>query len=281
MIGVDNTITISYVDDDKVAAKSKKEAEAAVKQSAIAATIKSPVVSKPAEADHDPFGIGASAQQRDVIPVSVKDAFDAMCEIEPEAPASSGTLASSAATSEGKAITTASVVAPTSNNPILDMLSHEDMLVFLNSGGTVDTLSVIHVTPTNTDRDLLYYLLQLLRQLETRSHLPTFGFKPLTKLNFGDAEHVDLHLQSYVSWCTAGTLLPKPEVPLLLRPNFLAQLQAKRDRAGSKPESAYLDNVHDLFAAAPPLNQAVKARGESVVGDIYADLVDTVSADSF
>lgn len=187
-------------------------------------------------------------------------------------------------------------------------------MVFLSSGGTLDTLSQLHVTPTGLDRDLLYYLLQTLRQVETRPHLTNLAFAPIggaALQGHVQAQQARVRVQDFQSFLAAeaskrGELAPA--VPLLLRSGWQAFIAASaaskqgasdssarvpgRPAAGSKD---MLADVADIFAQSktPPPGQSVAAGASSSaaasssdhaaaapsdMAEIYGDLVDTLDA---
>jgi len=134
--------------------------------------------------------------------VSVKDAFDALCEIDASggndgragagstgggtaphgAPAarrpeeaSSAVLPALSPTSE------AAAALPPLLQPLAGVLTPDDLLVYIGTGGSAECLSQLHVTPLGAPREALYVALQTLRQLEARPHVREFSFPLLAE----------------------------------------------------------------------------------------------------
>jgi hypothetical protein len=243
-------------------------------------------------------GGGGSAAAPDA-PLSVGDAFGDLFSFTsesaaaaapaapaPPAPGAGAALASAfsvpAAGSGGAPPSPPKAAPPPPAHPMLADLSPQDVLSFLSSGGSAEALSQLVVAPpaaTGGEREGLFFLLQLLRQLEARPHVPHFDFSfagtapgaAAAKAGVPAGEPLPLlAVAPYYAWLrerAAGA-----EKPLLLRgaadagalATLIGGATAKR---GAAPQGAA--DMLDLFAAAPapPAPQPAGAPAQPNAGE--------------
>lgn len=217
---VDNTLTITYTDEEKITAVATKQAKEKEKLKELTNKTNpvpvAPSILTSSSNDLDMFlglttapsnttttgsggGTAGSAglpTTTTVQPVSIDDAFGGLCDIDgatnttPSLPSlmesntssnenNNGTKSSTTkSTSPAKTSTTGS--GNTSNDVTIPGLSEpltpEDLFLFVQAGGSTEVLSQMHITPVGIDRDLLYVLLQTLRQIAVRPYIHKFAF---------------------------------------------------------------------------------------------------------
>jgi hypothetical protein len=163
---------------------------------------------------------------------------------------------------------------------MLAALSPEDLSVFMASGGSAEALSQMHITPRSpVDRDALYCVLQLLRQLDSRPHLRHFDFSLAGTALGAEAARAgaqgplpgllipDFHAWLCQSLAEEGKGTPPPVRPLILQApgdksamsSFLEQDSKAGGGRGGGAGSAAAALDLDLFAApavAPAVQEA-------------------------
>ena len=283
----DGTLTITYMDDEKKRQQQQQQAQQKAKAPTAAPSSSTATTTASAPASTDLFGglsVGSAAPSAAGDPsasmfgglsvnnissgnasnaaaaavVSVKDAFDDMCEI--GAPSTAGSAAagdSAPATSAAAALaplvalaggaggggrggakpastSVAAVVPPGLDGFSLDSLSEEDYLMLVSSGGSLDCLSQLHVTPVASGggigRDEMVTLLLTLRQMSARPHLRAFGFEPASAAAGATsttpaAGTAPASLQSSTGSAADGGKLPPLPSPLSV-PDYHAWLEA-------------------------------------------------------
>jgi hypothetical protein len=244
MVGVDATLTVTYVDDEKRAALAAAQAGEGSAAGAAAGGASRKRASTVGGALLDMFGLGPGASKHSAaaapvgaatgaepaagggaapgadlfgglavtgqptpaaapaaVSVSVKDAFDALCEIDATGGNDGGrTSSTSGGTTGGRApaagrpeaassavlpalspTSEAAAALPPLLQPLAGVLTPDDLLVYIGTGGSAECLSQLHITPLGAPREALYLALQTLRQLEARPHVREFSFPLLSE----------------------------------------------------------------------------------------------------
>lgn len=262
LLGVDATLTLTFIDDEKRAKAAAKSAKAAA--SVVSAHAPAPT---PIQAPTPPIA-PLAAPTTGHASLSVKDAFDAMCEIGGDPAPTMPSTSVSAPTATAALAAAAKVSAPPATPSLPPMLralgsalTADEALLFFSAGGAnPDLLTQLHVTPLGCSREAMYVVLQTLRQLEQRPHLREFAFPLLAEL---------LQPAATTSAADAAAQLPPPTqqlrllsvpaelpaplraggegTPLLLRADKAAALAAARAAGAPAAPASALD---DLFAPA-------------------------------
>jgi len=294
----DSSLTITYVDEDKVVAKQRAPTPAPAPTTALPpatsssrgslggpsalAAVRAAATSN---VDIDLFAAGSGGGSG----TSIADAFDGLVTMADTpaaapavvAPPSAPVPAAPAARSRGASGGVGG--GGGGKLGIVEGLSPEDLMVFLSSGGAADTLTQLTISPTSVDRDGLYYLLHMLRQLDTRPHDRTFAFGPIggpLLATVAAANELPVVLPSMHAIITRDVSskggVPPADEPLLWRRDALRAHIATGTTA--KPAAAVaaanlLSDAAGLFAGPSPSTTLAAGASAGGGGGVYADLI--------